>query len=83
MKRLKLNTLALIPQHPHHQFQVLFITDVFCHNVEIGTIEKKFSKKLVVIDLGKGDEREKKKGEIGEKGGWERKGTFNDCLRVT
>ena len=46
MERLKLNALALIAQHAHHQFQVLLVTDVSGHHIKVGPIKKKLSKQL-------------------------------------
>lgn len=38
MERLELYVLALVSQHVHHHLQVPFVSDVPCHDVEIGPI---------------------------------------------
>lgn len=46
MESLKLNVGALVPQEIHHELQVLWFTDVPCHDCEIVSVEEQFTQQL-------------------------------------
>lgn len=46
MKRFELNVLALTAQHVHHHLQIRLLSDITCHDVEIGAIEQDLAEKL-------------------------------------
>ena len=45
---LELDVLALIPQHVHHELQVLGVGDKLGHDREVGAVEKKLAQQLHV-----------------------------------
>ena len=46
VKRFELNVLALVAQHIHHHLEVCLLSDVTCHDIEIGTIKQYLAKKF-------------------------------------
>jgi hypothetical protein len=50
MKRFKLNIPALVQQQVHHESQVHCIGNKPCHDIEVGTVKKKFPKELHSYD---------------------------------
>ena len=63
MEGLKLYVPAPIPEHHHHQLQVLRIADVASHDCKVVPIKKQLSKKLKRRQWEGGEE-------IVERGGW-------------
>ena len=68
MKGFELNVFALAAQHVHDQLEVLLVSNVPRHDVEIGTVEQDLAEKLERLSLGdmaKGlDERHKGRKEL-------------------
>lgn len=52
MKRLKLDILALVPEHVHHHLQVSLVGDILGHNIEICPVEQDLSEELKRLPLG-------------------------------
>jgi hypothetical protein len=52
MESFELDVLALVPKHVHHHLQVRFLSNVSCHNAEIGTIKEDLAEKLERLALG-------------------------------
>lgn len=46
MESLKLNVSALISQHVHHEFEVLWVADVLCHYSEVVSVQQQFTQEL-------------------------------------
>lgn len=46
VKCFKLDVSAVVSQHVHHQLEVLGLTDVFCHDSKVVSVQKKFPKEL-------------------------------------
>lgn len=46
MESLKLNVGALVSQEVHHELQVLWFTDVPCHDCEIVSVQEQFTQQL-------------------------------------
>lgn len=46
MEGLELDVPAVVPQQVHHQLQILWFTDVFCHDSEVVSVQKKFPEEL-------------------------------------
>lgn len=46
MEGLKLDVPAVVPQQVHHQLQILWFTDVFCHDREVVSVQEKFPEEL-------------------------------------
>lgn len=81
MESLKLNVGALVSQEVHHELQVLWFTDVPCHDCEVVSVQEQFTQQLSHIThkhvtLITGQARE-------EKNLCHNTHTFNDCLLVT
>ena len=41
MERLKLDVSGFLPEHVHHELEVIWITDVFGHGGEIVSVQQK------------------------------------------
>lgn len=46
VESLKLDVLTLISKQVHHHFEIGFVGDVLCHDVEIRPVEKDLSQQL-------------------------------------
>ncbi len=46
MESLKLNVGALVSQEVHHELQVLWFTDVPCHDCEVVSVQEQFTQQL-------------------------------------